>query len=128
MPTDEKTYTSVCRNCHGGCSALLTVRGGKLVSVRPAPGSPFNLGQMCPKGLATPEMVHHPDRLTVPLKRDGARGSNRWQETSWDTALSEIAERLNAIRTEHRLMALSIDDRLNKAAQLHSDDMADRDF
>lgn len=40
----------------------------------------------------------------------------------------DMLGRLNAIRTEHRLMALSIDDRLNKAAQLHSDDMADRDF
>jgi uncharacterized protein YkwD len=40
----------------------------------------------------------------------------------------DMLGRLNAIRTEHRLPALSIDDRLNKAAQLHSDDMADRDF
>jgi uncharacterized protein YkwD len=40
----------------------------------------------------------------------------------------DMLGRLNAIRTDHNLMALSLDDRLNKAAQLHSDDMADRDF
>lgn len=36
--------------------------------------------------------------------------------------------RLNVIRGNHNLSALRIDERLNKAAQLHSDDMADRDY
>jgi uncharacterized protein YkwD len=40
----------------------------------------------------------------------------------------DMLGRLNAIRGEHHLGPLRIDDRLNKAAQLHCDDMADRDF
>jgi len=40
----------------------------------------------------------------------------------------DMLGRLNIIRNSHSLGALRIDDRLNKAAQLHSDDMADRDF
>jgi uncharacterized protein YkwD len=40
----------------------------------------------------------------------------------------DMLGRLNAIRNDHNLSTLRIDDRLNKAAQLHSDDMASRDF
>jgi uncharacterized protein YkwD len=40
----------------------------------------------------------------------------------------DMLGRLNVIRSDRRLSPLRIDDRLNKAAQLHCDDMADRDF
>lgn len=40
----------------------------------------------------------------------------------------DMLGRLNAIRSDHRLHPLRIDERLNKAAQLHCDDMANRDF
>jgi anaerobic selenocysteine-containing dehydrogenase len=72
----EKVFKSVCRICHGGCSALLYVRDGKLVRVKPDPESPFNRGQMC------------------------IRGSNQWKRIDWDTALKEIADRLDSIRKE----------------------------
>jgi len=102
----EKTYQSVCRICHGGCAATLTIKDNKLTKVRPATGSPFNLGQFCSKGLATPNMMYHPDRILAPLKRVGKRGANQWQEVSWDVALDEIVEKLNTIR--HTLGAESI--------------------
>ena len=74
---------SVCRGCHGGCSALVRVEGGRVVRVRPAPGSRFNLGQMCPKGLAAAEIMYHPSGLLTPLKRDGERAV-----VEWNTALA----------------------------------------
>lgn len=96
----EKVFKSVCRICHGGCSALLYVRDGKLVRVKPDPESPFNRGQMCIKGLSTPKIMYHPSRLLTPLKRIGKRGSNQWKRIDWDTALKEIADRLDSIRKE----------------------------
>ena len=96
----EKVFKSVCRICHGGCSALLYVRDGKLVRVKPDPESPFNRGQMCIKGLSTPKIMYHPSRILTPLKRVGSRGSNNWKKISWDTALGEIADRLDSIRKE----------------------------
>ena len=96
----ERVFKSVCRICHGGCGALLFVRDGKLTKVRPDPDSPFSLGQMCVKGLATPEMMYHPSRLRTPLRRIGERGSNRWEEITWDKALSEIAQKIDRIRHE----------------------------
>jgi len=40
----------------------------------------------------------------------------------------DMLGRLNVIRGSHQLGLLRMDERLNKAAQLHSDDMAERDF
>jgi uncharacterized protein YkwD len=40
----------------------------------------------------------------------------------------DMLRRLNAIRESKGLRLLQMDDRLNRAAQLHSDDMAARDF
>lgn len=94
----EEIYKSVCRVCHGGCGALLTVRDGRLVKVAPNPDSPFNRGGMCIKGPATPEMMYHPSRILAPLKRIGARGSNRWEKVSWDDALGDIADKMERIR------------------------------
>ena len=76
------------------------VKDGKLIKVKPDPDSPFNLGQMCIKGLATPEMMYHPSRILTPLKRNGNRGSNQWKEISWEIALDEIANKLDGIRQD----------------------------
>ncbi len=89
---------SVCRVCHGGCAARLYMENGRLVKVRPDPDSPFSRGRMCVKGLSTPEIMYHPDRLTRPLKRQGERGAGDWREISWDQALGEIAQRLAEFR------------------------------
>lgn len=96
----EGIYKSVCRVCHGGCGALLYVRDGKLIKVKGDRDSPLNKGWMCVKGLATPEIVNHPDRLKNPLKRKGERGSGDWEVVSWEQALDEIAHKVDALRKE----------------------------
>jgi len=100
LKNNEKVFKSVCRICHGGCGALLFVKDGKLVQVKPDPDSPFSRGQMCVKGLATLEIMYHPSRLLTPIKRSGNRGSNRWKEVSWEKALAEIAAKLDYFRRE----------------------------
>jgi anaerobic selenocysteine-containing dehydrogenase len=89
---------SVCRSCHGGCGTLLHVRDGVLVKVEGDPQSPLSHGRLCPIGTVTVDIVNHPDRLKYPRRRVGPRGSGEWARISWDEALDEIAERLNAIR------------------------------
>jgi anaerobic selenocysteine-containing dehydrogenase len=100
MAFPDGEHKSVCRICHGGCAARLTVAGGKVIRVRPWPGSPFSLGRMCVKGLSTPDLMYHPDRLVTPLKRVGPRGSGRFAPVSWDEALADIAQRLDGFRRE----------------------------
>lgn len=95
-----RTYKSVCRACHGGCGALLYVEGESLTRIKGDPESPMSRGWMCVKGLRTPEIINHPDRLKSPLKRIGNRGSGKWEKISWDQALDEIATGLDSIRKE----------------------------
>ena len=71
----ERTVVkAACRNCHGGCSALLTVEDGKVVKIAPDPDGPLNRGRMCAKGLSGMELLYHPDRLKYPMRRAGQRG------------------------------------------------------
>ncbi len=100
MTRGVEEHRSVCRICHGGCTARLFVEEGRLVKVLPAEGSPFNLGQMCVKGLCTPEIMYHPQRLRYPLKRVGKRGAGQWARVSWDEALGAVAAKLDLLRGE----------------------------
>ena len=62
-------------------------------------------------------------RAADPLARrtvDGRLLDGRWR--------LDMLGRLNVIRQEKNLGVLRIDERLNRAAQLHSDDMADRNY
>jgi anaerobic selenocysteine-containing dehydrogenase len=101
-------FKSVCRACHGGCSAILHVKDNKLVKVKPDPEGPLNKGWMCIKGLNAPEIVNHPDRLKKPLRRKGKRGGGEWEEVSWDEVLNEIASKIDAIRKESGSEAIAL--------------------
>lgn len=94
-----KTVKSVCRICHGGCGALITVQDGKVVKVSGDPDSPMSKGWMCIKGLSTPEIANHPDRLHTPLRRKQGK-SQGWETISWQDALDEISNRVAKIQQE----------------------------
>lgn len=100
LQNKELVFKSVCRICHGGCGAILYVENGKLIKVKGDKDSPLSKGWMCIKGLATPEIVNHPDRLKNPLRRKGKRGSCEWEIVSWNKVLDEIASKIDAIRKE----------------------------
>jgi anaerobic selenocysteine-containing dehydrogenase len=71
--------------------------------VRGASEHPYTQGVVCAKVGRYAERVHHPDRLTVPLRRIGDRGIGRaaYQPLSWDDALDEVAERLARAAQAH---------------------------
>ena len=86
--------------CHGVCQVLVHLEDGKVVKITGDKDSPLSRGYICPKGVASPEMLYHPDRLTHPLRRTGKKGENKWERISWDDALDEMAERFSAIKKE----------------------------
>ncbi|UKD57877.1 molybdopterin-dependent oxidoreductase [Amycolatopsis sp. FU40] len=88
-----------CTLCRSRCGAVYTVENGALRGVRPDPAHPTGAA-LCPKGRASPELVHSPERLRRPLRRTTPKSDPdpRWREISWDEALSEMAERLGGIR------------------------------
>ena len=62
--------------CHGGCGQKLFVEDGKLVRVEGDENNPWNQGRSCPRVLALKQYMYHPNRITTPLKRVGARGES----------------------------------------------------
>ncbi len=95
------TTWSAGPGCHGGCGVLAHIEDGKLVKIEGDPDHPWNQGRLCARCLAMTQYVTHPDRLTRPLKRVGARGEGKWQEISWDEAFDLIEERLGTIREQY---------------------------
>ena len=94
------TTWSAGPGCHGGCGVLAHIENGRLVKIEGDPQHPWNHGRLCSRCLAMTQYVHHPDRLTRPLKRAGERGEGKWQEISWNEAFDLIEERLGKIREE----------------------------
>jgi NADH-quinone oxidoreductase subunit G len=86
---EVKRVNTTCAYCGVGCQLQLLVKDGRVVGVEPADG-PSNIGLLCVKGKFGYNFINHPDRLTKPLiKKDG-----RFEETSWEEALSLVAEKL----------------------------------
>ena len=68
----------------------------------------------CEKARAAVEWFYHPDRLKFPLKRAGDRGEGKWEQTSWDQALDEIAHKLGEIKEDTNSNLGEINNHLKK--------------
>ena len=62
----------------------------------------YTAGVICAKVARYAERVHHPDRLTRPLIRKGAKGSGEFAPVSWDHALDLVAEKFLRSRAASR--------------------------
>ena len=91
---------SHCRMCHGGCGVLVYTKDGKVAKIAGDPDCPINHGTLCSKGIASTQLVYHPDRLTYPVRRLGPKGSGRWERISWDEALDTIAAKMLRYKAE----------------------------
>ncbi|MGA3127692.1 MAG: molybdopterin-dependent oxidoreductase [Candidatus Korobacteraceae bacterium] len=87
--------------CHGNCGQKLYVKDGKLIRVEGDETHPWNQGRACPRVLALTQYINHPDRITTPLKRVGARGEGKFEAISWDEAYDTCEMKLKDIRTEY---------------------------
>ena len=95
---DEKVIRTVCMIQDGFlCGLLAHVKDGVLTKVEPADFPEPGYRHACPRCLAQPKIVYHPDRLKYPMKRIGERGEGKWQRISWDEALDTIASKLKDI-------------------------------
>ena len=89
-----KNVISVCTHCSVGCAVTAEVQGGVWIGQEPTFDSPFNLGSHCAKGASVREFAHSERRLRYPMKMEGGK----WKRVSWDTAVSEIGDKMLEIR------------------------------
>src|SRR5215211_5197241 len=93
---------SACpHDCPSTCALEVEVLdAGTIGRIRGAADNAYTAGVICAKVARYAERVHHPARLTEPLRRKGDKGSGEWQTISWDAALDLVAE--NFLAAERR--------------------------
>ena len=84
-------------DCPDTCGLVTTVENGVATRVQGNPDHPHTDGVLCAKVSKYTERTYHPERILTPLKRSGAKGSGQFTPVTWDEALSDIAQRLQAI-------------------------------
>jgi len=113
----------VCPQCSAGCGTTIrvmqadvdTVRNGQAGVVTMSVAKklegnathPVNQGALCPRGQAAIQIAYHPDRITQPLKRRGAKGSNDFQPLSWDAAIAELVAQLDGLAASNAQASLA---------------------
>ena len=84
-------------DCPDTCALLTTVENGVATRVQGNPAHPHTDGVLCAKVSKYTERSYHPERVLTPLKRTSAKGAGQFVPVTWDEALSDIAQRLQAI-------------------------------
>ena len=115
IATDHKY--SVCTICDIGCQLRTEVEDGQVKRVI-AHDNPMLAANICYKGVAAPEIHNHAERLTVPLKRVGERGEDKWEEISYEQAMDEIAERLQKVVDNYGPEAVAVSSPLNNCNEV----------
>ncbi len=91
--------TTICPYCAVGCGAIVhtSKRGdGRVINIEGDPDHVINRGSLCSKGASLKQLSENVNRITEPMYR--APGAKKWQQVSWDWALSEIAQRVKKTR------------------------------
>lgn len=94
-----KETTSICCYCAVGCGLIVHTsnRGdGRVINIEGDPDHVINQGALCSKGSSIKQLTENANRLTEPMYR--APNSDRWQQVSWDWALSQITDRIKRTR------------------------------
>eukprot|EP00119_Amphimedon_queenslandica_P018828 XP_019859247.1 PREDICTED: uncharacterized protein LOC109587448 [Amphimedon queenslandica] len=88
---------SVCpHDCPSTCALEVEVLDGRRIGkVRGAKDHSYTAGVICSKVARYAERIHHPERLTVPLRRKGDKGRREsFVPIDWEDALDIVAEAL----------------------------------
>jgi formate dehydrogenase major subunit len=94
---------SICPYCAVSCGVIIHTLGDKarnvkasVVHVEGDPDHPISRGSLCPKGITLKEDITHARRLLRPKVR--RPGSDKWEDISWDEAITKIARHLKDTR------------------------------
>lgn len=93
-----------CPLCEAICGLEFQYEDERLVAIRGDAADPFSQGHICPKGNAILDLENDPDRVRVPLLREG----ERWREIGWDEALERAGTGFATIQREHGAAALGV--------------------
>jgi anaerobic selenocysteine-containing dehydrogenase len=91
-------HSTACILCYVNCGIEVLTEGRDIVRVRGDKAHPSTHGYLCQKAQRLNFYQNHADRLTTPLRR---RPDGGFEAIDWDTAFTEIAQRLKKIQSEY---------------------------
>src|SRR6201994_5041771 len=93
---------STCpHDCPSACALDIEVVEGRSIGrVRGSKKQTYTAGVVCAKVARYADLIHHPERVTFPMRRIGRKGSGQFARISWDEALDEIAARFDQAERE----------------------------
>ncbi len=99
-----RVITGACpHDCPDTCAWQVAVdrSSGRAVDIWGHADHPITQGRLCGKVDRYLERTYHAQRLTTPLRRVGPKGSGQFEPISWETALADIAARLQSVIAAH---------------------------
>ncbi len=99
---EDVWINTLCARCYAICAIRVHRVNGVAVEIEGVPESTQGAeGGLCPKGIASLQVLYDPNRLNVPLRRTnpekGIGVDPRWKEITWEEAFEEIVPRLKKI-------------------------------
>jgi anaerobic selenocysteine-containing dehydrogenase len=88
-------------DCPDACALDITVEDGKVTHLAGNREHPVTKGFACAKMAKYPQRQEQSDRVLVPMRRIGPKGSGQFEPIRWETAIDEIAERLKGVLEKH---------------------------
>jgi anaerobic selenocysteine-containing dehydrogenase len=97
-------FSACPHDCPSTCALEVELLDGRTIGrVRGAEDNDYTAGVVCAKVARYAERIHHPDRVTRPLKR---RTDGTFAPISWDDALDLIAEKFAQAEQRHGAAAV----------------------
>lgn len=96
--TEHDWQPTACILCSINCGIEVRLDGRRIERVRGDKSHPASQGYTCEKALRLDHYQNSRDRLTSPLRR---RPDGTFEEIDWETAITEVAARLDAVRGAH---------------------------
>lgn len=108
----DKAVWSACNvNCGSNCPLKLYVKDGVVVRVSSDNESDDSYGtygasyqmRSCVRGRSVRQRIYNADRLKYPMKRVSGtpRGAGKFERISWDQAISEIAAKMQSVKSNY---------------------------
>ncbi|MCP3899268.1 MAG: molybdopterin-dependent oxidoreductase, partial [Desulfobacteraceae bacterium] len=94
---------SVCSLCKGSCGISVKKVAGRAIKIEGQDGHPINKGGICLHGIAGLQYLYDPSRIKSPLKKNG----DKFEEISWEDAISQIAEKLASLKGQKKPESLA---------------------
>src|SRR4051794_13119876 len=99
MTTATTVHTRTCPLCEAMCGLDLHVDEAeqRVTLIRPNRDDVWSKGYVCPKGTVLGHLHDDPDRVRVPMVRDG----DTWREVTWDEAFETCERMLRGVIDRH---------------------------